>query len=158
MNIYKDALYTQGACNLGALVHAWDPIISFLQAKARAENHGTEWINKHPVNVLFVEQLHQLTGFSTRYSESLTECVQKAAADRPEDHTPAPTLTPTLYLVLGQLGSAFTIHDGELWIAPLRPDGTPNASAWTAVEPGEDAKTNAINDSIACLLKGVPRP
>lgn len=56
MNIYKDAMLAQGACNLGGLVRGWARAIEQLQEQARAEGKGTDWINQHPVNVLFAEQ------------------------------------------------------------------------------------------------------
>lgn len=74
MNIYHQAVLSQGATNLGALVRGWAKVMEEIQAEAREHNHGTDWINKHPINVLFAEQVHHLTGSSSLYSESWDAC------------------------------------------------------------------------------------
>lgn len=79
MNVYSEALLSQGACNLGGLIHGWARVITQLQAEAREKGHGTDWINKHPANVLFAEQVHHLTGGSRDYSAAYAAC-KKAAA------------------------------------------------------------------------------
>lgn len=78
MNIYKDAIMSQGACNLGGLIHGWARAITQLQAEARAAGKGTDWINTHPVNILFAEQVYALTGYSNGYSAAYAECTTKA--------------------------------------------------------------------------------
>lgn len=77
-NIYDDALLSQGACNLGGLVHGFDRVITQLQQESRATGRGTESINKHPVCVLFVEQLYHLTGYGQNYSAALRECEERS--------------------------------------------------------------------------------
>jgi hypothetical protein len=69
-NLLRDAMSSQGACNLGGLIHGWARAMSALQAEANALGHGTDWINKHPVNALFAEQVYFLTGSGARYSEA----------------------------------------------------------------------------------------
>jgi hypothetical protein len=70
MNIYNDAMMSQGACNLGGLVRGWARTMELIQAEAHAQGKGTDWINTHPVNVLFAEQIYQLTGFGQKYSDA----------------------------------------------------------------------------------------
>lgn len=79
-NVYREALLTQGASNLGGLVHGWARVMTALQAQARAGGHGTDWLNTHPVNVLFAEQVHHLTGSSRGYGPAYIECADKAGA------------------------------------------------------------------------------
>lgn len=76
-NIYRDAFMAQGACNLGGLVHGFARAMTVLQAQARKDGHGTDWINSHPVCVLFAEQVYHLTGSSSRYSQAYSECAEK---------------------------------------------------------------------------------
>lgn len=54
---YAVALDSQTACNLGALVHQFDRVITKLQYEARLLNHGTDWINQHPIVRLYAEQI-----------------------------------------------------------------------------------------------------
>lgn len=75
--MHRDALYVQSACNLGAIVRTFARIMETLQKQARDEGHGTEWINRHPVCVLFAEQIHHLTGSSQHYAHSYVQCDQK---------------------------------------------------------------------------------
>jgi hypothetical protein len=77
-NIYQDALDAQGACNLGALVHGFDRVVTALQLEMRTNGEGTGWLNKHPAVVLFVEQLHHLSGSSRTYRTAYAECESKA--------------------------------------------------------------------------------
>ncbi len=79
MNIYRAAELSQGACNLGGLVHGWAKAMEAIQAEARQHGHGTDWINRHPVNILFAEQVYHLTGYGGGYSEALAECIAKGA-------------------------------------------------------------------------------
>ena len=81
MNIYRDALFSQGACNLGALVRGWARVIERLQQQAHTENRGTQWVNEHPVNVLFAEQSYHLTGCGRRYFEASQACREGAEAE-----------------------------------------------------------------------------
>lgn len=75
-NVYRDALMSQGACNLGGLVHGFARVITTLQAEARERGHGTDWLNRHPACVLFAEQIYHLTGNADplAYSRALDAC------------------------------------------------------------------------------------
>jgi hypothetical protein len=54
--------------------------MSEIQAQARAGGHGTDWVNAHPVNVMFAEQVYHLTGSGRRYYDASKECAERAAA------------------------------------------------------------------------------
>jgi hypothetical protein len=69
-NLMRDAMMSQRACNLGGLIHGWDRAMSALQAEANALGKGTDWINRHPVNALFAEQVYFLTGSGARYADA----------------------------------------------------------------------------------------
>jgi hypothetical protein len=67
---YQDALDVQSACNLGAVVHSFSRVMNKIQATAREEMHGTDWINEHPITRMYVEQLVHLskgTSYNTAY-------------------------------------------------------------------------------------------
>jgi hypothetical protein len=84
MNIYKDAMYSQGACNLGAIIHGWQRAIVQLQKEAHENGKGTEWVNTHPVNVLFAEQVFHLAGNRDPlvYMRAYNECAEKSEAEK----------------------------------------------------------------------------
>lgn len=77
MNVYREAVFSQGASNLGGLVHGFDRVITQLQKEARENGHGIDWINKHPVCVLFAEQIYHLTGGGAGYATAHAECEAK---------------------------------------------------------------------------------
>ena len=79
-NVYRDALDSQAACNLGALVHGFDRVITALQIEQRTNQQGSRWLNHHPAVLLFVEQLHFLAGEgnTTAYHAAYAECETRA--------------------------------------------------------------------------------
>jgi hypothetical protein len=63
----QQALDVQDACNLSGVVHSFSRSMDVLWAEARANNHGTDWINTHPIVTLFIDKLASLnrTQFDT---------------------------------------------------------------------------------------------
>ena len=59
---YQKAINVQDACNLSGVVHSWSQILSKLWEEARRLGHGTDWVNQHPINVLFASKVSSLTG------------------------------------------------------------------------------------------------
>lgn len=53
---YQLALDAQNACNLSGIVHSWSKIVSRIWDEAHERGEGTDWVNKHPINVLFAAQ------------------------------------------------------------------------------------------------------
>lgn len=53
------ALFSQSACNLSGVVHSMSQAASLLWKEPDCE--GTEWVNHHPVMVLFAAQVAHLT-------------------------------------------------------------------------------------------------
>lgn len=75
---YRDAFDVQCASNLIAVVNGWARACAAVSAYARARGHGTDWINKHPINVMFAQQVYHLTGNGSHYSVAYSECADKA--------------------------------------------------------------------------------
>ena len=59
--ICEDALLSQSACNLSGIIHAWSRHLSVLWDIANTYGYGTDWVNEHPINRLFVEQAAYLS-------------------------------------------------------------------------------------------------
>lgn len=68
---FQTTLDIQSACNLSGVVHSFSRIISKIWNEANAHGKGTEWVNKHPICVLFAEQIIYLsTGQSSNNGNS----------------------------------------------------------------------------------------
>ena len=76
--IARQALLTQGACNAGGLIHSLHRAVERLQEQMHAEGHGTDWLNRHPVLVLYLTQLADLSGAGAleRWREAVAACEQ----------------------------------------------------------------------------------
>lgn len=76
---YKEALLVQDACNLSGVVNSFCEILSWLWDTARAEHRGTDWVNTHPICVLFADKIASLAKANTnRVFEAYTECERKS--------------------------------------------------------------------------------
>jgi len=74
---HEEALISQTACNLGALVHSFNRVITKLQFEARIFGHGTDWINQHPITRLYAEQIMFLSS-KRDYSEAASYCEKRS--------------------------------------------------------------------------------
>jgi hypothetical protein len=57
---YQNALRTQSACNLSGIVHSFSEMLPKIWAEAREAGEGTDWVNEHPICILFAEQISHL--------------------------------------------------------------------------------------------------
>lgn len=58
---YNDAIFSQSACNLGALVKSLNDKLDAIWLEARSLGQGTEYVNNHPIVRLYVEQMASLS-------------------------------------------------------------------------------------------------
>lgn len=59
----EDAIQVQNACNLSGVVHSFSKILKdVLWPAAHEQGLGTDWVNTHPISVLFAEKIVDLTG------------------------------------------------------------------------------------------------
>jgi len=59
----KQAILVQDACNLSGVVHSFNQILSdCLWPEARLWKEGTDWVNTHPISILFANKIASLTG------------------------------------------------------------------------------------------------
>lgn len=63
---YQTAIDIQDACNLSGVVHEFSRMMKKIWEEAQMNSnkgYGTEWVNQHPIAVLFAEKvLHLTTG------------------------------------------------------------------------------------------------
>ena len=58
----QNAMASQSACNVSGLVHSLSKLIDEIWTEAREAGEGTEYVNTHPVVVMFTTQLAHLSG------------------------------------------------------------------------------------------------
>jgi hypothetical protein len=77
-NMATQALAVQNACNLSGVVHSFSAILTALWEHAREQGKGTDWVNQHPVCILFAAQVSHLTSGtitgSEVYSAAYNQC------------------------------------------------------------------------------------
>lgn len=66
--LYRDALFVQNASNLSGVVHSLSDAVSFLHKQP--ECTGTDWVNRHPVVVLFVNKLADMSGADSGFTSA----------------------------------------------------------------------------------------
>ena len=59
---WEDAMYVQSACNLSGVVNSFNDVIGRIWDEANENKYGTDWVNKHPICVMYSEQINHLTG------------------------------------------------------------------------------------------------
>jgi hypothetical protein len=81
-DIYADALTVQNAVNLSGVVKAWADVMEEIWREAREKGKGTDYVNTHPVNVLFASKVADLTRLGSLDSQVLNSafaaCEKKA--------------------------------------------------------------------------------
>ncbi len=79
---YKRAIDVQNACNLSGVVHTFSRAMAHIWFEARKEGKGTDWVNSHPIAVLYSSKVASLTGShdSVQFSRAYDICRDKADA------------------------------------------------------------------------------
>ena len=79
---YKAAIDCQNACNLSGVVHTFDETLPRIWGEARKLGKGTDWVNTHPISLLFADKIFDLSCRKVSdlegYSKAYEECLQKA--------------------------------------------------------------------------------
>jgi len=57
----KGALQAQNACNLSGVVHSMSQTMTELWAHAHEQGEGTDWVNTHPISILYATQIAWLS-------------------------------------------------------------------------------------------------
>lgn len=58
----QTALDVQDACNLSGVVRSFAEVTQVLWDEAHKIGEGTEWVNSHPITLMFVDKLADLSG------------------------------------------------------------------------------------------------
>lgn len=58
--VWQDALAVQDACNLSGVVKDFARVVGLIWEEARSLGKGTDYVNQHPVCVLYIDKLASL--------------------------------------------------------------------------------------------------
>jgi hypothetical protein len=90
----QDAIEVQNACNLSGVVHSFSHILTdVLWPAAREGNHGTDWVNQHPISKLFaskIEDLSRVNYGALTFSDAYDAC-HAIMQDKPIEVRTRPT-------------------------------------------------------------------
>ncbi len=90
-NIYQEAIDVQNACNASGVIHSLSRIVSYIWEeevnKHPEEKRGTEYVNTHPVVILFLDKLCSLAHIQSNYdceivSQAYKTCYEKAESEK----------------------------------------------------------------------------
>jgi len=73
-DLAEEAIVVQDACNASGVIHAMSRAVTKIWEQAREKGQGTDWVNRHPVMVLFASKLADLTQADLRFSKSYDLC------------------------------------------------------------------------------------
>jgi hypothetical protein len=77
---YEMAIAAQSACNLSGVVHSFSEVLPRIWEEARQLGKGTEWVNQHPLCILYAEKMHDLVGLclgETSFAEAYEFCLKE---------------------------------------------------------------------------------
>jgi len=82
---FKTALQVQDACNLSGVVKSFDEALTAIWVEARSTGKGTDWVNTHPICVMFSDKIRALTksGYNEVFRKAYDACWDGAKA-KPE--------------------------------------------------------------------------
>ena len=79
---YRDAIQCQNACNSSGLIHSLDRVIDKIWDEGRRFGLGTDYVNTHPIVVLYLNALAGLAGVSgpslSQFENAYEICEDKA--------------------------------------------------------------------------------
>jgi hypothetical protein len=77
---YKMALIAQDACNLSGVVIAFREIISKVWNESLNEGKGTQYVNEHPLCILYADKIADLSRSKDfeNYQKAYKECKRRA--------------------------------------------------------------------------------
>ncbi|MEA1878665.1 MAG: hypothetical protein U9N86_17620 [Bacteroidota bacterium] len=76
---YKTAITVQSASNLSGVVHSFSEILTRITKEAQEQGKSTDWINQHPICILFAEQIQHLATGKIRYITAYEICEDRAS-------------------------------------------------------------------------------
>jgi hypothetical protein len=58
------AISVQDACNLSGVVHSFSQVMSAVWKEAERTQKGTDWVNTHPITLMFVSKICDLSRYT----------------------------------------------------------------------------------------------
>lgn len=78
---YNTALQVQGAGNLAGVIHSFSAILDKIWEEARVKGLGIEYVNRHPICILFAEKISNLTKgqrIAMNHTEAYQACRERS--------------------------------------------------------------------------------
>jgi len=80
---YQSAMVVQDAVNLSGVVTSFRAALDDIWKEAHANGHGTDWVNRHPISVLFASKVADLARSEPFSNYSDAYVAVQAAIDKP---------------------------------------------------------------------------
>lgn len=71
---YAEAIQVQDACNLSGVVHSFSRMMTKIWEEARKDEnkgYGTEWVNQHPIAIMFADKIAHLTARQNLHGDAV---------------------------------------------------------------------------------------
>ena len=86
MNVYRQALLVQDACNISGVVISLGKLMEELCEQVPEGVNRGEWLRSHPALLLYVDKVNDMMGrvglADDRYVRAYEECCLRAAEER----------------------------------------------------------------------------
>lgn len=71
---YQRAIDVQDACNISGVIESLHAVLKSIRDTAHVKGHGTDWINEHPIIVMYASKIYSLSHADEYFSESYRQC------------------------------------------------------------------------------------
>ena len=87
---FQRAIDIQEACNLSGIAHSFSSVLPRILVEARMRAQGTEWVNTHPISVMYTSKMVSLAGHDclagdVGFDEAYDACALSAKGKGGED-------------------------------------------------------------------------
>jgi len=76
---YELAILVQDACNLSGVAHSFSKVVTKIWNEADRLGKGTDWVNTHPIVILYANKISSLSGSENfpSFSKAYKLCEEK---------------------------------------------------------------------------------
>jgi hypothetical protein len=77
---YANAITVQDACNISGVIKSMASVLDRINDTAHTKGLGTDWINRHPILILYASKLASLTHseFQNEFSTAYRVCKENS--------------------------------------------------------------------------------
>lgn len=78
---YQNAVRVQDACNLSGVVEDFNAVLKEIWKEARKKGQGTQWVNEHPISMLYASKIAQLSRCEEGFGLAYRICVDESGVE-----------------------------------------------------------------------------